>query len=78
MNSDFLVRAIANFNEMVTENLFSKADEENKKRIRNMKYLYFKKGDFIKVINAHSHGWWFGKLINNYTDIFDEFDSKYQ
>lgn len=75
-NKPFIVKTLANFTQAVTENLYEKADKEDKKRILNMKYLYFKKGDKIKVLQAPAHGWWHGKLLRNYSDMFDQADSR--
>lgn len=75
-NAPFVVKALARFSSGVTENLYEKASEEDKKRIFKMRYLYFEKGDKIKVLRAPEHGWWYGKLLRNFADMFDQADSR--
>ena len=75
-NGPFIVKTLAKFSQSITENLYEKANKQDKERILKMKYLYFEKGDKIKVFKSPKHGWWYGKLVRNYTDIFDETDSR--
>jgi hypothetical protein len=74
----FVVRTLAKFSPSIIENLHEKANPEDKKRLLKMQYLYFDKGDKIKVLKSPSHGWWYGKLLKNFTDMFEETDSRYQ